>query len=379
MRHADHASVLIAGGGIAGASLAIHLGRAGLRVELFERAQFPREKPCGEGLMPAGVAALSRLGLREAAGGVPFRGIRYHLSGHTAEGPFPAIPGFPATGLGQRRFHLDRVLFEAAAATPGVRAQTGAAVEAPLVGNGRVVGLRVDGAERRARLVVAADGVHSRLRHALGLDVPARRKRFAARAHFRLAAGQEQPPWVDVFVRRGYELYVAPLPGRELLVAALVEPEALAGPIQPVFHRWCRSIPPLAARLEGAEQSSALLCTSPLAGRARRGFAPGIVLLGDAAGFSDPITGGGMTQALLTSEILAGYIRRNDNGSESWVAQFDRERWKLLRDYWRLTQMVLWLAKHPKVAGRAVAMLARSSAMLSHLVGVAGGIRSLPF
>ena len=52
---ADVADVLIAGGGIAGATLAVLLGRAGLRVEIYEERRFPREKPCGEGLMPAGV------------------------------------------------------------------------------------------------------------------------------------------------------------------------------------------------------------------------------------------------------------------------------------------------------------------------------------
>ena len=60
------ADVLIAGGGIAGASLAVMLGRAGVRVELFERGSFPREKPCGEGLFPGGVRVMERLGLKVA-------------------------------------------------------------------------------------------------------------------------------------------------------------------------------------------------------------------------------------------------------------------------------------------------------------------------
>src|SRR5207253_1881078 len=55
--------VLVAGAGIAGSALAIHLGGRGYSVVLVERSSFPREKPCGEGLMPAGVAALERLGI----------------------------------------------------------------------------------------------------------------------------------------------------------------------------------------------------------------------------------------------------------------------------------------------------------------------------
>ena len=80
------ADVLIAGGGLAGSALAIQLGRQGISVEMFERGSFPREKPCGEGLMPAGVAALGRLGLEALPEGEPFWGIRYHFGKHLAEG-----------------------------------------------------------------------------------------------------------------------------------------------------------------------------------------------------------------------------------------------------------------------------------------------------
>jgi len=72
--------VAIAGGGIAGSALAILLGRQGLSVGLFERGTFPREKACGEGLMPGGVAVLRRLGLADAVGGAPFHGVHYHLN-----------------------------------------------------------------------------------------------------------------------------------------------------------------------------------------------------------------------------------------------------------------------------------------------------------
>lgn len=375
--HSDHADVLIAGGGIAGSALAILLGRAGFCVELYERAQFPREKPCGEGLMPAGVAVLERLGLAEAAGGTPFRGIRYHLGQRTAEGPFPEVAGLPVTGRAQRRLHLDKVLFQAAASTPGVRARAGIPVEAPLCENSHVAGLVVAGEARRARLVVAADGVHSRLRCALSLDVPARRKRIGMRAHFRLAPGQAQPEWVDVFVARGYELYVAPLPKRELLVAALANTDAFNGPMETALQRWVRAQPVLAARLAGAQQASELLCTSPLAGRARAGTLPGVVLLGDAAGFSDPITGGGMAQALQTAELLAGYVRARLGKDEDWLSEFDRARWALLRDYWRLTRGMLWLADHPRIAKHSVNALRMFPGLLSHLIGVAGGVRPL--
>lgn len=369
--------VLIAGGGIAGSALAILLGRRGLIVELFERARFPREKPCGEGLMPAGVAVLDRLGLAEAVGGAPFYGVRYHFGDQTADGRFPEVAGRPVAGRAQRRKRLDHTLFQAAAATPGVTARTGALVEAPLIENARVAGLLVNGEAHCARLVVAADGAHSRIRHRLGLDLPSRRKRLGVRAHFRLAAGQPQPPWVDVFAGRGYELYVAPLPERELLVAALADAEAWGDSAERAFHRWWRAEPSLASRLEGAEQVSSLMGSSPLASRARKGVAPGVVLLGDAAGFCDPITGGGMTQALMSAELLARYVVRGLERQEEWLGEFERARRRMLRDYRMLTQIVLWVADHRRFATGLLFALKNSPRVFAHLVGVSGGVTHL--
>jgi menaquinone-9 beta-reductase len=372
------ADVLIAGGGIAGSSLAVMLGRAGLAVELFESGRFPKEKPCGEGLMPAGVGVLQRHGLAEAVGGAPFRGVRYYSGRLVAEGRFPTAAGLPATGRGQRRYHLDHALFTAAAATLGVTAYTGARVTAPLCEGGRVVGMVVEGQQLRAPLVVVADGLHSRLRRQLGLEgPPPSRKRVGLRTHYRLALGQAQPPWVEIFLGRGYELYVTPLPCGELLVAGLAEQGAVVGGAEASMRRWLSEQPLLQARLEGAEQITALSGMAPLASRARVGVTRGAVLLGDAAGFLDPITGGGMAQALLTAELLAGYVARNLGTSDSWVWQYERARSAMLRDYRILTRMVLGLSSHPWLARGTLRLLRAAPALFSHLIGVSGGVRRL--
>jgi flavin-dependent dehydrogenase len=372
------ADILIAGGGIAGTSLAIILGRAGLSVELFDRADFPREKPCGEGLMPAGVGVLRRHSLAEVVGGTAFHGVRYYAGNLVAQGRFPAIDGAPASGRGQRRRHLDAALFAAAATTAGVTAHAGTRVDAPIREGDRVVGLVVEGQPIRAPLVVAADGLRSRMRNQLGLDGPAlRRQRVGLRTHYRLARGQHQPPWVEVFLGRGYELYVTPLPDDEILVAALTEHGTLAGGAAPRLQGWLNEQPLLRARLEGAEQVSALAGMAPLASRARAGVTRGAVLLGDAAGFIDPITGGGMAQALLTAELLARFITRECNQGDEWLWRFERERAALLQDYRLLTRMVLGLSAHPWLARGTLHALRAMPRLFSHLIGVSGGLRRL--
>lgn len=368
--------VLIAGGGLAGSALAIQLGRLGLSVELFERGRFPKEKACGEGLMPAGVVALERLGLN-AGLGAPFDGIRYHFHGRIVEGRFPEVKGLSRSGRGLRRRELDHTLFELATRTPNVKVHTGALVEAPLVEGGRVVGLIVNGAPRHGGLVVGADGARSRLRHALRLDLPSCRKRVGICTHFRLAPDLATPQMVDVYLGRGHELYATPLPGGELVVAALASAEALDGRLEDQFRSWCSCQPHLAERLDGAERTGELLAISPVSGRARQRFLPGFVLLGDAAGFTDPITGAGMTQALLAAELVAQHAARHAVAAGDWLAEFDREREALLRDYRRLTALLLWLVENPAFLGIAFETMRRLPRLFSHLLGVAGGARQL--
>jgi flavin-dependent dehydrogenase len=104
---------------------------------------------------------------------------------------------------------------------------------------------------------------------------------------------------------------------------------------------------------------------------------PGVILLGDAACFLDPITGGGMAQALMTAELLVSYILHGAGNHDQWIWAFERERQALLRDYRLLTQSVLWLACHPELGAKVLSLLRISPSLFSHFIGVAGGVRQL--
>ena len=153
--------VLIVGGGVAGSSLAIMLGRSGFAVRLFEKALFPRKKPCGEGLMSSGVAVLQRGGRDEIVGGCHFHGVRFYFgSGSTLQTRYKTFR-FQSPGLGQRRKVLDQALITSAAATPGVQVHIGVRVDGLIRERDTATGLRVAGQEYRAPLGVAADGAQS--------------------------------------------------------------------------------------------------------------------------------------------------------------------------------------------------------------------------
>src|SRR5690349_639690 len=134
------------------------LGRAGISTILLDRARFPRDKPCGEGLMPAGVAVLTRLGLSmDAFPGV--RGVTYRLLGDgSATGAFAST-----SGRAVRRVRFDALLAAHAAATPNVDARFGCSVTA--MGSGH---LATSDGDVAARYVVGADGLRSRVARWMG-------------------------------------------------------------------------------------------------------------------------------------------------------------------------------------------------------------------
>ncbi|HEY0707746.1 MAG TPA: hypothetical protein VGG33_13165, partial [Polyangia bacterium] len=232
-------------------------------------------------------------------------------------------------------------------------------------------------------------GPRSILRRRLGLDRKARgAPRLGLRRHYRLAPGVSATDMVEIFVGQDHEVYVTPLPDGEISIAALASRQ-VAGESETLgargfFTEVLAAHRPLQALLEGAEAISELGGRVPLAGGARRGVLPGFVLLGDAAATLDPITGGGMAQALLSAELLAARLTerpageaRAFNPSDDVVAAFDRDRAIVYREASALSALVLALTGKPRVAQLALGLMKRVPALHAHLIGAAAGAHGL--
>src|SRR5262249_53800115 len=137
-----------------------------------------------------------------------------------------------------------------------------------------------------ARVVVAADGLRSPLRQAAGLERAERAGRFGLRQHFRVAPWSE---FVEVHWAPGIEAYVTPTGDERVNVAFLWEPDAVRGPSS--VAAFLERFPAIGERVAGAPLDSPHRGLGPLAFGSRARVADRLVLVGDAAGFLDGITG----------------------------------------------------------------------------------------
>ena len=190
MQRDDDADVIVVGAGPAGSAAAFHCASAGLDVLLLEKAEFPRDKVCGDGLTPRAVAELVRMGLpiREQDGWIRNVGLRVIGGGHRLELAWPELSSYPSYGLAKSRMSLDHTLADHARAA-GAKLQERTNVTGPVRDerSGRVVGVprRRSTARRstyRAPVVIAADGVSARLATGMGLREARWTARWASRS-----------------------------------------------------------------------------------------------------------------------------------------------------------------------------------------------------
>jgi flavin-dependent dehydrogenase len=360
--------VAIVGGGLAGAATAIHLAQLGLRVVVLERNTGPRRKPCGEGLFRRGVKELQRLGvlddLRHCSSDLA--GVRFHAGPHTAT----AEPHWGA-GIGVRREALDAAVLARAEAA-GAEIRRGVTARGLLRQGRRVAGVATSHGDVPAKVVVAADGLNSRIRRLAGLEGSSRGARYGISAHVRLAA----PPghFVEVYFEDGFELYLTPVGASDANVALLLRKPAMqrfAGRLAEEYEATLRAHPALAAGFELLDEP---LAAGPFAANATRSWRANLVLVGDAAGFFDGITGEGMSVALVSArQCAAAVCSYLETGEYDGFRTFERSRRSLVRNSNLLGRVSLALGARPPLARWSVRNLERRPATFEKLVGISAG------
>ncbi|GAB1815629.1 NAD(P)/FAD-dependent oxidoreductase [Mycobacterium sp. MUNTM1] len=313
------ADLLIVGGGPGGLATALHARRQGLSVIVAEPRDGPIDKACGEGLMPGGLAELTSLGVDPV--GIPFHGIAYLSEGRRAQAHFRSGPG-----RGVRRTTLHAALAARAKEedTDWIRTRvTSVAQDAH----------GVSAAGVRARWLVAADGLHSQVRRAVGIAATAGTpRRYGVRWHYRVPAWSDV---VEVYWSRWGEAYVTP-----------VEPDLVGVAILSRGRPDLAWFPRLARRLQGAAPGQHRGC-GPLRQVVSRRVAGRVLLVGDAAGYEDALTGEGISLAFKQSAAAVDAIVNEA------PASYEQAWHRITRDY-RLLTRGLVLASTPRAVRRAI-------------------------
>ena len=371
----DDADVVVVGAGPGGAATAYWAAAAGLDVLLLDKASFPRDKVCGDGLTPRAVAELVRMGvaIREDDGWIRNLGLRVHGGGHTIELPWPELSSYPSYGLARRRTGLDQLLVEHARAA-GAKVLERTAVTGPLLDEhtGRVVGVRArrEGDEEivlRAPLVVAADGVSSRLATGLGRTPrPDRPMGVAVRTYFRSPLHDD--PWMTSYLELwdgepgasnlmpGYGWIFALGDGTVNVGLGSVSSTNAATKVdyRDLFATWMANTPPewgfTKENQDGPVRGAAL----PMGFNRGPLYGNGLMLVGDAAGMVSPFNGEGIAYALAAGRVAAeaaaqGLARGSAAGRERAFAAYQTRMKDDLGGYYTLGRIFVKLIEHPQV------------------------------
>ncbi|MBN1288753.1 MAG: geranylgeranyl reductase family protein [Actinobacteria bacterium] len=319
--------VVIAGGGPGGSSAACYLARHGAKVLVLDKEKFPREKVCGDGIAPRAVRTLYSMGLRDRLEGNfnKFHGFVFSGGGrYYVKSKIPPTTNFPDHGYIIRRLDLDKILLDFAREN-GAEVWEGHEVTAPLVKDGRVFGVKAlhEGKEMEitAGAVIGADGVHSVLASSMGLLV-------------------NNPVHLGLTLRQYFEGvndigdYLEIYPDKSISPACgwvfpVTETVANVGVGAMLYHvrkknislkrsmeKFIREAKHVAPKLEGATPISTCRGGLIRVGLGASKFeCPGLLLVGEAASVTNPISGEGITYALETGEMAAAHLLDNVSSS----------------------------------------------------------------
>ena len=312
----NHADIFVVGGGPAGLAAAIAARLKGFEVTVADAAQPPIDKACGEGLMPDSLVALRQLGVTlDSDQSFAFRGIRF-----IGEGGSVAADFRQDCGIAVRRVRLHQALIDRAASL-GVK----------LLWRTHVTGID----DIPARWIIGADGENSRVRRWANLNAVRHESlRYGFRRHYRVR------PWTDfmeIYWGPGCQMYVTAV-GSDEVCAALITRDPHTRLSYAMAH-----FPELARKFEGALPLSSERGAVTVTRSLRRVYQGRAVLVGDASGSVDAITGEGMGLAFRQATALADALVVNN------LDQYQTAHRRMGRRPAFMAQLMLALDRFPRI------------------------------
>ena len=363
--------MVVAGGGPSGSAAAWQAVQTGARVLVVDKAGFPRDKPCGDGLTARAVSYLQKMGLADEVSTfhrinrvTVFSPSRWELS-------FPKRPGMPDHGHTVSRTVLDTMLLEHAAKAGAVVRQ-GAEVSEPIIDDrGRVTGVVLKGGEKvHADAVIAADGAYSPIKRALQIDSDYNGySAIAIRAE--MDANRPDSDSFDIYLKfefQGDQLpgygWVFPMGDGRLNIGlgyinsyknwqAINATQFLGEFLATLPREW--QLPPIE---ELKKNKSVRAWRLPMGFTAWPPWRPGVLFAGDSLGAGKPASGAGISKAL-ESGLAAGEcaIAALENGGPDDFTNYEQRMKAAWGKEYRRGRVLNKLAGYPVLAGAGLKML----------------------